>query len=577
MKCYKTRIAATITFYFFCLSLNIKAQHYTYTANYYDTSALLNGSEVGEDIIAYRPLLVRGYSGYFFTAGEYAKDQPLQGLRMANFDKNGTLLQSVRFDNSGYKEYVKKIVATYKSLYVICNAVGTNADSVLLVLRYNFNLQLKAQKFFKKPVYFLPATAAGAVTSGTNKIDEIYIACYQKENAKSGLAIIHLDSNLSIKHAFEYNYTGAPDNYIEKPADMDIALSNHNAETIYVAGGILGTDNITRNLLIKLNGNLTTAWIKTSPSEHVMYNSVKQTGAPNYVVYTAGTAQTNNGTNWKIEKIDTLTGNTLAHISFSHQQYNTIPVKITAVTNKLVVTGYEQSTALNTFNAVIGEFDTSLNTVNGYPVYYKIQLPAGSVLNDAVQDNNATWIAGQKITGTNKNMFLYKIDNTNGSAVYRDSVINSNAAINKIAVLDGGTTYPDSNHIAVTGFKNNSANKFQPQNLSYVTRIYTPQFTPVFSEAKYLKPYVTGMVLSQNNPNPFSNTTTINYFIPQQFSSAKIIVTDKNGNTLKAINISGGGKGSVKIDASTLAGGAYEYSLYVNNKLIDTKQMISAK
>ena len=82
--------------------------------------------------------------------------------------------------------------------------------------------------------------------------------------------------------------------------------------------------------------------------------------------------------------------------------------------------------------------------------------------------------------------------------------------------------------------------------------------------------------LSQNIPNPFSNSTTINYALPKQFSSAKIIVTDKTGKVLKEINISSG-KGLVNIDASTLSSGAYQYSLYVDGKRIDTKQMILTK
>ena len=68
--------------------------------------------------------------------------------------------------------------------------------------------------------------------------------------------------------------------------------------------------------------------------------------------------------------------------------------------------------------------------------------------------------------------------------------------------------------------------------------------------------------------------------MPNQFTSAKIIVTDKSGKVLKEINlpaggqgVSGTGKGSINIDAATLSSGAYQYSLYVNGKLIDTKQM----
>jgi hypothetical protein len=88
---------------------------------------------------------------------------------------------------------------------------------------------------------------------------------------------------------------------------------------------------------------------------------------------------------------------------------------------------------------------------------------------------------------------------------------------------------------------------------------------------------ISGASLQQNIPNPFSHMTTINYALPQTFSSAKIIITDKGGNALKEINISVKGRGSLTVDASTLASGAYQYSLYVDGRLIDTKQMILTK
>jgi hypothetical protein len=85
------------------------------------------------------------------------------------------------------------------------------------------------------------------------------------------------------------------------------------------------------------------------------------------------------------------------------------------------------------------------------------------------------------------------------------------------------------------------------------------------------------VTLEQNIPNPFSNSTNINYSIDQKFSSAQIIITDKNGRPLKQIIISSAGKGSVHVDASMLASGAYTYSLYVDNKLIASKQMLFTK
>ena len=82
--------------------------------------------------------------------------------------------------------------------------------------------------------------------------------------------------------------------------------------------------------------------------------------------------------------------------------------------------------------------------------------------------------------------------------------------------------------------------------------------------------------LSQNIPNPFSNSTIINYSLPQHYSSAKIIITDKNGNALKTISLSNN-KGFVNVDAVTLSSGAYQYSLYVDGKLVATKQMEKLK
>jgi len=59
--------------------------------------------------------------------------------------------------------------------------------------------------------------------------------------------------------------------------------------------------------------------------------------------------------------------------------------------------------------------------------------------------------------------------------------------------------------------------------------------------------------------------------------TAQIVITDKSGKTLKAVTISGSGKGNVTVDASTLSSGAYQYSLIIDGRLTDTKQMILAK
>ena len=88
---------------------------------------------------------------------------------------------------------------------------------------------------------------------------------------------------------------------------------------------------------------------------------------------------------------------------------------------------------------------------------------------------------------------------------------------------------------------------------------------------------LTDASLEQNNPNPFSGYTVIGYTLPQKFNHAQIIITDKSGKTLKQMNVSSSGKGTIHIDAATLAAGAYNYSLIIDGRVIGTKQMIAAK
>jgi hypothetical protein len=83
--------------------------------------------------------------------------------------------------------------------------------------------------------------------------------------------------------------------------------------------------------------------------------------------------------------------------------------------------------------------------------------------------------------------------------------------------------------------------------------------------------------IEQNTPNPFNKTTTIKYSLPQKFTTAQIIITDKNGKTLKQQSISGSSKGTINIEASTLVAGAYNYSLIVDGRVISSKQMVLTK
>jgi len=82
--------------------------------------------------------------------------------------------------------------------------------------------------------------------------------------------------------------------------------------------------------------------------------------------------------------------------------------------------------------------------------------------------------------------------------------------------------------------------------------------------------------LEQNVPNPFKNATTIRYTLPQQYSTAKIVIMS-NGKLLKDISVSGKGDGSITVDATQLAAASYTYALYIDGRIADSKQMIISK
>ena len=83
--------------------------------------------------------------------------------------------------------------------------------------------------------------------------------------------------------------------------------------------------------------------------------------------------------------------------------------------------------------------------------------------------------------------------------------------------------------------------------------------------------------LFQNIPNPFSTNTEIRFEIPQNVSSAKLLVHDMQGAEIKSYNVTTRGAGNIIIQAQELPAGMYMYTLLVNNAIIDTKKMILTK
>lgn len=86
-----------------------------------------------------------------------------------------------------------------------------------------------------------------------------------------------------------------------------------------------------------------------------------------------------------------------------------------------------------------------------------------------------------------------------------------------------------------------------------------------------------GIVLNQNDPNPFKEHTTIQYFIPDDATNVKIIFTGMKGNILKEVELNEKGQGQLNVYASDLSSGVYTYSIVANGITIDTKKMVCSK
>lgn len=80
--------------------------------------------------------------------------------------------------------------------------------------------------------------------------------------------------------------------------------------------------------------------------------------------------------------------------------------------------------------------------------------------------------------------------------------------------------------------------------------------------------------LFQNQPNPFSESTSINFDIPSNINTANIFVYNFQGQQIKKYSINQRGKGNITINSGELAAGTYYYTLIADQEEIATYKMI---
>lgn len=83
--------------------------------------------------------------------------------------------------------------------------------------------------------------------------------------------------------------------------------------------------------------------------------------------------------------------------------------------------------------------------------------------------------------------------------------------------------------------------------------------------------------LQQNYPNPYTNGTTISYFLPKSVKKAQLLIFDQQGREISTAKLNGRGKQNLSLQNSHLQPGTYFYTLIADGKKIDTKKMLVSR
>jgi hypothetical protein len=83
--------------------------------------------------------------------------------------------------------------------------------------------------------------------------------------------------------------------------------------------------------------------------------------------------------------------------------------------------------------------------------------------------------------------------------------------------------------------------------------------------------------LYQNIPNPFTERTRIEYYLPRSTGEARLYIYDMQGYQIENYYISTFGEGSITIQGGSMQPGMYMYTLIADGREVETKKMILTK
>lgn len=84
--------------------------------------------------------------------------------------------------------------------------------------------------------------------------------------------------------------------------------------------------------------------------------------------------------------------------------------------------------------------------------------------------------------------------------------------------------------------------------------------------------------LKQSDPNPFSESTELSYYLPENVSQAVLMVNrSSDGRQVMSMPLTSKGFNSVTISAKELASGTYTCSLVADGKIVSSQQLLIVK
>ena len=116
-------------------------------------------------------------------------------------------------------------------------------------------------------------------------------------------------------------------------------------------------------------------------------------------------------------------------------------------------------------------------------------------------------------------------------------------------------------------------------SLSLVIKNHEERIARLEAQNNINRNEVQDVILEQNNPNPYSSSTTITYYIPSEVIGKPQLVVNRSTDSVNLLSFEAtkGIPTQQVVEASTLDTGVYVYTLIVQGKVLASKKMIVIK